>query len=181
MKKIISVLLIAIAAEAFSQQPPAPPTPPSPPNPPKKERMESMRVGFLTQKLDLTPDEAQKFWPVYNEFKKKREELHKKNKEEKKKMKEDNDELSDKQIETMVDGEMVFRQKNLDLEKEYHSKFKSVLPIKKVAKLYRAEEQFSHHLLEQISGKKGKEGSHGEKKKGMAPHSPAPPDSPHDH
>lgn len=181
MKKIILVFLTALCMKGFAQQtPPTPPTPPSPPDPPKKGKVESMRIGFLTQKLDLTPEEAQKFWPVHNEFKKKREELHKINKEEKKKVKEDNDELSDKQIETMVDDEMVFRQKNLDLEKEYHSKFKSVLPIKKVAKLYRAEEQFSHHLLEQISGTKGKEGAHGEKKKGMAPHH-STPDPPGDH
>ena len=71
MKKTILILFVAIATKAFSQQPPAPPTPPTPPEPPKKEKMEAMRVGFITQKLDLTSEEAQKFWPVYNEFQKK--------------------------------------------------------------------------------------------------------------
>lgn len=176
MKNSILIFLVAMSVNGFAQQPP---TPPSPPDPPKKEKVEAMRIGFLTQKLDLTPDEAQKFWPVYNEFQKKREELHKKRKDEHKNMKDSVDALSDKQVEAIVDGEMSFRQKNLDLEKEYHGKFKSVLPIKKVAKLYRAEEQFSRHLLEQISGK-GKPGAHGEKKKGMSPHQP-PPNPPGDH
>src|ERR1041385_1102008 len=151
MKKTITVLLIAIAAKAFSQAPPGPPPPPPlPPDPPQKEKVESMRIAFLTQKLDLTPEEAQKFWPVYNEFKKKREELQKKHRDERKNLKENIDSLSDKEVEGIVDGEMAFRQKNLDLEKEYHAKFKSVLPIKKVARLYRAEEMFTHRLLEEI-------------------------------
>jgi Spy/CpxP family protein refolding chaperone len=153
--KIISILLsAAIAIHSFAQQSISPP-PPIPPAPPsltsQKEKVEAMRIAFLTNKLDLTPEEAQKFWPVYNEFQKKREELHKKHREEEKQMRSKIDSLSDKQVEAMVDAEMAFRQKNLDLEKEYHAKFKSVLPIKKVAKLYRAEEQFARHLLERLS------------------------------
>ena len=164
-----------MSANGFAQ-----PNPPQSPNPPpdhqRKEKMESMKIAFLTKRLDLTPDEAQKFWPVYNEFQKKRDELRKKRHEETKGAKENLDSLSDKQIESIVDGEMAFRQKNLDLDKEYHSKFKSVLPIRKVAKLYRAEDMFAHHLLEQISDR-GKEG-HGERRKGMPP---PPPDAPADH
>lgn len=173
MKNIISILLIAFCMKGFSQTPPQTPTAPSPPDPSRKEKVESMRIAFLTQKLDLTPDEAQKFWPVYNEFQKKRTDIRKKRREDTKNAKENFDSLSDKQIESIVDGEMAFRQMNLDLEKEYHAKFKSVLPIKKVAKLYRAEDMFARHLLEQISGKE--KGAHGGKKKGMTPNtSPNP-------
>ena len=170
MKTLFFTLLIAASTNVFSQAPPNPPTPPSPPDPPKKGKVESMRIGFITQKLDLTPEEAQKFWPVYNEFQKKREEFRKKKHGDGKKTKQALDSLSDKEIEKLVDDEIASRQKELDLQKEYHSKFKSVLPIKKVAQLYRAEEQFAHHLLNQLSEnkKKGHSGGGG-KKKGMAP------------
>ena len=177
MKKQLIILFMAFSFGAIAQQtppaPPTPPTPPTPPEPPRKEKVEAMRIAFITQKLDLSPEEAQKFWPVYNEFHKKRDEMMKKKREDKKGMRENIDSLSDKQVEALVDAEMAFRQKNLDLEKEYHGKFKSVLPIKKVAKLYRAEEQFTHRLLEQISDR-GK-GGRGGKRNGMAPH-PVPPD-----
>lgn len=167
--KIISILLpAAIAANSFAQQS-APPPPPDP----KKEKVEAMHIAFLTNKLDLTPEEAQKFWPVYNEFQKKREELNVKRKQDKKSMRHGIDSLSDKQVEALVDAEIAFRQKNLDMEKEYHAKFKSILPIKKVAKLYKAEEQFTHHLLEQIS-KKGKHDDNGKKKGDLR--SSKPPD-----
>lgn len=183
MKKNILILLIAVSFGAFAQQnpptatttpaapasPASPPTPPTPPQPPRKEKIEAMRIGFITQKLDLTSDEAQEFWPVYNDFQKKKDEMQKKKREDKRNMKANLDSLTEKQIESMVDAEMIFRQKSLDLEKEYHGKFKSVLPIKKVAKLYRAEEQFTHRLLDQISDRGKKGGAQGGKRDAMAP------------
>ena len=48
---------------------------------------------------------------------------------------------------------MANHQKELDLQKEYNSKFKAVLPIKKVAKLYVAEEQFKMELLNKLKDK----------------------------
>ncbi|MDQ3048864.1 MAG: hypothetical protein M3R27_15035, partial [Bacteroidota bacterium] len=123
----------------------------------KKENIEAMKVAFLTNKLDLSPEEAQKFWPVYNQYTDKMQELRKKRKQEEREMKSGIDELSDKEVEVMVENEMSFREKELTLQKEYHSKFKSVLPIKKVAKLYRAEEQFKRVLLDKIRDKPVKE------------------------
>ena len=45
------------------------PPPPRPMTKEQKERLESFRIQFITKKLDLTPAEAEKFWPVYNEQK----------------------------------------------------------------------------------------------------------------
>lgn len=164
MKNTILLFMIAVSGNLLAQAPPAPPVPPGPPVPseaPKHERMESMRIAFLTQKLDLTPEEAQKFWPVYNEFHKRKEEMARKRRQETKGTKEKLDSLNDKQVETLIDGEIAFKQRMLDLEKEYHAKFKSVLPIKKVARLYKAEEQFTRKLLDHLAGKDGEKGRHG--------------------
>lgn len=46
-----------------------PPPPPRPMTKQQRERLESFRIQFITKKLDLTPAEAEKFWPVYNEQK----------------------------------------------------------------------------------------------------------------
>ena len=43
--------------------------PPRPMNKVQRERLESFRIQFITKKLNLTPAEAEKFWPVYNEQK----------------------------------------------------------------------------------------------------------------
>ena len=56
-------------------------------------------------------------------------------------------------MEQAIDNDLAFRQKELDLQKEYNTKFKSVLPIKKVSKLYATEEQFKRVLHDKLKDK----------------------------
>ncbi|HSH65868.1 MAG TPA: hypothetical protein VLB84_08740 [Bacteroidia bacterium] len=116
----------------------------------KRENIEAMKVAFITQKLDLTPQEAQQFWPVYNEYSDKTKELRKKRRQDNREARSNFDELSDKEIEQVVNNDLAYRQKELDIQKEYNEKFKAVLPIKKVAKLYAAEEQFKVVLINKL-------------------------------
>ena len=121
----------------------------------KREEIESYRIAFLTQKLSLTPEEAQRFWPVFNQFTAEMKAV-KANRVSNRDMKNDIQNQSDKDVEKMVDGEIATRQQELDVVKRYHTQFKQVLPIKKVAILYRAEDEFKKELLEKIRERKGK-------------------------
>jgi DNA-binding MarR family transcriptional regulator len=144
ISRFISLFFLFSSVFAFAQGPKA------------QERMEdieAMKVAFITKKLSLTPEEAQSFWPVYNAYSDKLKELRKKRRQDMKTAQGNVDEMSDKEVEAAVDNEITFRQKELDLQKEYHAKFKTVLPIKKVAKLYSAEEQFKKVLLDKLKDK----------------------------
>jgi hypothetical protein len=121
---------------------------------PVREKVESMKVGFLTERLNLTSEEAKVFWPVYNKYGDELESLRKSRRENLMNAKKNFDEMNDRDIEKAVDNEIAFRQNELDLLKKYHPQFKSVLPIKKVAKLYRAEEDFKRKLLDMIQEKR---------------------------
>ena len=118
----------------------------------KRERIEVQKIAFITKQLDLTPKEAQKFWPVYNQFSDARKQLHKQHKENRK----DIDNLSDSEIEQVIDNHIILDQKELDIKKKYHAEFKKVLSNKKIAKLYHSEDQFKRELLKRIRGEKGK-------------------------
>ena len=37
---------------------------------PQKEKIEALKMGYISKELDLSPEEAQKFWPVYNQYQK---------------------------------------------------------------------------------------------------------------
>ena len=75
MKKILclfSFIVTVFVAQAQEQpmngqnmQPP----PPRAMNKEQRERLELFSIQFITKKLNLTPAEAEKFWPVYNEQK----------------------------------------------------------------------------------------------------------------
>jgi Spy/CpxP family protein refolding chaperone len=119
----------------------------------KKESIEAMKIAFITKKLDLSPQEAQQFWPVYNQYSEKTKELRKKRRQESRETRSNLDELSDKEVEQFINNDLINRQKELDLQKDYHEKFKAILPIKKVAKLYVAEEQFKVVLINKLKDK----------------------------
>ena len=121
----------------------------------RKEKVEAMKVAYITNKLELTPAEAQQFWPVFNEYENKIQTIRQSRRKDSKEGADNLDQLSDKEVETLIDSEVGFRQKELDLLKEYHTKFKAVLPIRKVAKLYRAQEDFKRELLKKIQERKG--------------------------
>ncbi len=138
----ISVLLF-VSTSVFTQ-----------PQRPVREKVETMKVGFITERLNLTVEEAKTFWPVYNQYQDELETLRKPRRENLMNAKKNFDEMSDKDIEKAVDSEIAFRQSELDLLKKYHPQFKKVLPIKKVAKLYRAEEDFKGKIVDMIHEKR---------------------------
>jgi len=117
------------------------------------EKIKAMKVEYITTKLDLTPAEAEKFWPVYNEFIDKMQTLAKARR---KKMQANKDkDLSDDEINNLIEFNFSTDQKMLDLKREYDKKYKSVLPVQKVGKLYQAEMEFKHELLRKMKGGPG--------------------------
>ena len=113
-----------------------------------------MKVGYITKKLDLSTAEAQQFWPLYNEFDAKMEEIHKALRK-MRKAEPSIEDMTDADVEKMIINHNNARQKELDLLNEYTTKFKTVLPIKKVAQLYKAEHGFKRELLKKLKVRKG--------------------------
>ncbi len=116
----------------------------------KREKMEAQRVAYITQELKLTPAEAKAFWPIYDEYDAKRHELRKSFKNAEDLHKPEIDKLTEKEATQILDNQIIEAQKLLDLRKEYHAKFKSVLPAVKVLKLYDAEREFQKILIDKL-------------------------------
>lgn len=114
------------------------------------ERFEAQKISFITQKLELTPDEAQLFWPLYNELEKKRSENREQSKILFRKLRDNSDELSEKELGDLSDELIELKLHEAKLQKEYHLKYKKILPAKKILTLYHTERQFQSMLLRQI-------------------------------
>lgn len=112
------------------------------------EKIKAARIAYITEKLSLTPAEAEKFWPVYNEFDKKREaikleaRLARKNPDLAKSVEENQKAAITKQHE--------FRQKELNLEKDYSDKLLNVVSAQKVMSLPKTEKDFRTILLKRM-------------------------------
>lgn len=129
----------------------------------RHEKIKSLKVAFFTQRLSLTSDEAERFWPVYNKYEDARLELKmseiKSNKENWKNF----ESLSDAEIEKLVDDYVSREQKEADLDKKYFAEFKKVLPIRKVGLLLKVEHDFKAEVLKQLKGCNSKPGPDGNK------------------
>ncbi len=140
----LCLLLCLMASTAlFAQKPGGRP-------PGDRENIESLKIAFLTRKLNLSPEEAQKFWPVYNKFSDELKNIREERMNRMKDTRENFDQMPDKDVEKIIDAEITSRQQELDILKKYHGQFKQSLPVKKIALLYRAEEDFKRELLEKI-------------------------------
>ncbi|MBB6611185.1 hypothetical protein H7F15_09065 [Pontibacter sp. Tf4] len=112
-----------------------------------KERVEAAKVAFLTDKMELTADQAQKFWPLYNEYEAKRRELIKSYRSG---YRQDVDALTEQEAKTRIDDMFVTREKELALEQEYATRYLRVISNKQLIKLYRGERDFTKMLLKRL-------------------------------
>lgn len=122
----------------------------------RKEKLEALKRQYITTELELTVAEAEKFWPIFNEFETARKALRKSVKE-----------SSDKAMEPTASKETVIesaetiarkRKEEADLEMKF---VKDVMPIvgpQRTARLFEMEEEFKRRLLEEMRDRRGEGG-----------------------
>jgi hypothetical protein len=100
----------------------------------KQQDVEALKVAFISKELDLTPDEAQKFWPVYNQY--------------------------SKELNGVVAGskeDVLERDKNvLDVRIKYRDQFSKILGAPRMNRMYNAEGRFRHLLIKALRQQKMK-------------------------
>ena len=116
-----------------------------------KEKMKAEKIAFLTLEVGLTPEEAQDFWPVYNQVEKEKDEamftmIHA-YKEMSKAM---DEKKGEKEISALLDKYLDAQKKVNEVENGIAAKYKAVLPVEKVAKLYVAEEKFRRQQIRKL-------------------------------
>ena len=111
------------------------------------EKYRSEKVAFLTNKLDLTPKEAEKFWPVYNEMDKERSEVQKIRRDLEKQVREATEQLSDQEVIKLTREFASNLEKEGMLNTKYNEKFLNILPPQKVLLLYKAEGEFRMYMF----------------------------------
>lgn len=157
MKKIITIIAAATAILCFSTSASAH----------KrcgedwKEKMRSEKIAFLTTEIGLTPEEAQAFWPVYNQVEKDKDEaMHNVIKTYKELCKAIED--GSKDVSALLDKYIAAQAKMNEVENGVAAKYKAVLPVEKVAKLYVSEERFRRNHIRKLHGGEGRPGQPGQ-------------------
>lgn len=97
----------------------------------KGERVEALKIAYLTKKLNLSAEEAQRFWPVYNKYM-----------EDMRKTRIDARQNKEKEIET--------EEKLLNIRKKYNSEFGKALTTEKTNSFFRAEKEWGNFVQKEL-------------------------------
>ena len=121
---------------------------------PNLEKLNNYKIGFFTKKLNLSSEEAEKFWPVYNEYQGQRNLIQLEKLKLNRNFNLNESTLSDNQLEEMGDKYVDCLVQESALAVTFHKKLKEVLPPVKVIRYYQTENQYKVQLLNELQSAK---------------------------
>lgn len=120
------------------------------------EKIKALKVGYITEQLNLSPKEAQEFWPIYNAYDQKRSNFRDEERNLIRNEGSDIDNLTEKEASSLVLKLKALELTKDDAEQRYISDLQKTLSGKKILKLYRAEKDFRKKLLHRLRDEKSK-------------------------
>ena len=125
----------------------------------KREQIKALKIAYITDELKLTPDEASKFWPLFNAYEEKQKNFRK---ERIRSFMDQNgtsdiDKMTEKEAASILNDIENSEEDALQNRKKFVASLKPILPATKILKLKKAEEGFNKKLLKQFRNKTGKE------------------------
>jgi hypothetical protein len=144
MKRIVIFLLIIICYPAYK----------SVAQNTNLEKLNNYKIGFFTKRLNLTSEEAEKFWPVYNDYQGQRNLIQLEKMKLNRTFNQSESTLTDKQLEEMGDKYVDCLVQESALAVTFHKKLKTVLPPAKVVMYYQAENQYKAQLLNELQNQR---------------------------
>lgn len=121
---------------------------PGPDSPAMREKAERLKIAFLTERLDLSVEEGQKFWPIYNEFQTDRKEVEKRIRTVKQSGKEGKQSKAD--VQKAIEEVHAAKRDVIALEEQYLKDALEALGPEKTLALIEAEEKFKREIIRRI-------------------------------
>jgi hypothetical protein len=102
-----------------------------------------MKIAYITNLIQLTPDESQKFWPIYNLYEADLKKVRDKYNSERNPAL-----LSDQEVEKYIQDGFEMEEQLIKVKRDYVQKMKAVISIRKIALLTKAERNFNRTILQ---------------------------------
>ena len=153
MKKYIIIVLVSILSISLFAQPSSDIREQQ--RGERYRQIQNAKIAFFTTEIGMTPSEAEVFWPIYNQYWKEREVVMRKGQSLLKQISEsasDEKNTSSKELKRLMDAFVNCSYEESQIHKKYYDKFLKILPIEKIAKMYKAEEEFRIKMIRQFRG-----------------------------
>ena len=116
------------------------------------ERLRSLKIGYITESIELTSDEAEKFWPIYNLHQNNIHQLrHIDTRKLRHKIKDESNfnEMSENEARNLLNNLLKKEEDIINEQKLMFETLTTVLPAKKLLKLYKAENDFNRRIFQE--------------------------------
>ena len=114
------------------------------------EKIKAIQIQYLTKRLDLTADEAQKFLPVYNNYTREVEQLIAEHRQ-----KHNQDHLTPDEVgKKNMDNELSYQKRMLDIRSHYSTEFQKVLPGRKAGMVFKREREFRSIMVQHLNNQR---------------------------
>lgn len=123
-------------------------------NRPVRDKIKTLKVAFITERLNLTSEEAQVFWPIYNEHEDKIEALKRKERLDIRARLVDFDGLSEKEADALLKDLIALENEKHQLNVAFLEKMNRAITSKKTFLLIKAEEDFKKRLLQEMRNRR---------------------------
>lgn len=147
MKQLIALTLLMVALFAAPFQLRAQEDDMPPLSEERIKEIKAQKTAYLTTKLGLTSEEAQRFWPVYNEFDEAREKLRREMREVMRTGRRSGEPMTEATAEQLLAKGLSIRERELALERTYKDRFVKVIGAVKTLELHKAERDFQREVL----------------------------------
>lgn len=113
---------------------------------PQKQKIETAKIAYLTKEMQLTPDEAKVFWPLYDAFQATLDEERLSNRQQLEKVRDNSENLSDADMNALIDKRMAHVEAVAKARKNFIQQMRKELSPRKVMSYFNAIEQFQREL-----------------------------------
>ena len=121
---------------------------------PDRDKIKSLKVAFITERLNLSSDEAQAFWPIYNEHEVSIEAIKIRERREIRARLIDFDQLSEKEANDLLSDLIALEKEKHKLNVDFMKRMSEVISAKKTFLLIKAEEDFKKRLLKEMRNRR---------------------------
>jgi hypothetical protein len=116
----------------------------------KPDNLQQQKIAFFNEKLQLTPVESAKFWPVYNDYQNRRDRIIHDRTTLMQYFESNKTNMAESEAGELIAKYLTFQHEETNLLESYTRKFQEFLPAKKVMKIYIVELDFKKWLLENL-------------------------------
>lgn len=111
-------------------------------------KLEAAKIALITERLELTPEQAEKFWPIYRQFSEEQRSIRR----EFQLLKHDYDpeKASESENQQRLEQGLKLREKQLNLEKSYTQRMQQIISSRQLMSLRKAEDDFKQMLIKRI-------------------------------